>query len=230
MPSFTTSIPGSDTDPSLTPLLQTQSSHTESTCKAGTNKSGRPQLTLMIPEGQDDISSEIPEDQDDSSSEMPEDEDVTSSERPSIAVKALRARQFERKFRTFDKDYKGGFSINWESVKIQWSLLCMLSMVYKGVEGEKGWPAEWEDEAVFASFLEETAASWAEDIADDNRVILEEFAAILGESFAIDLSSEAVVKEHLDRVKKFVDDNMAPVPEEDQGLEELELTEVHLVE
>ncbi|RBA17614.1 hypothetical protein FPRO05_11329 [Fusarium proliferatum] len=214
MPSPTTSIPGSDTRPSSsTPLLETQYSPTESTCK-----SSKPQLTLMIPEGQDDISSE-----------MPEDEDVTSSERPSIAVKALRARQFERKLRTFDKDYKG-FSINWESVKIQWSLLCMLNMVYKGVEGEKGWLAEWDDEAVFASFLEETAASWAEDIPDDNRVILEEFAAILGESFAIDLSSEAVVKEHLDRVKKFVDDNMAPVPEEDQGLEELELTDVHLVE
>ncbi|KAF5708300.1 hypothetical protein FGLOB1_6515 [Fusarium globosum] len=225
MSSPTTSIPSSGTDPSSpTPLLQTQSSPTESTCK-----SSRPQLTLLIPEGQDDISSEIPEDQDDSSSEMPEDEDVTSSERPSIAVKARRARQFERKLRTFDKDYKG-FSINWESVRIQWSLLCILNMVYKGVEGEKGWPAEWHDEAVFASFLEETAASWAEDIPDDNRVILEEFAAILGESFAIDLSSDAVVKEHLDRVKKFVDDNMAPVPEEDQGLEELELTDVHLVE
>ncbi|RKL38083.1 hypothetical protein BFJ72_g7545 [Fusarium proliferatum] len=214
MSSPTTSIPSSGTDPSSpTPLLQTQSSPTESTCK-----SSRPQLTLIIPEGQDDISSE-----------MPEDEDVTSSERPSIAVKALRARQFERKLRTFDKDYKG-FSINWESVKIQWSLLCMLNMVYKGVEGEKGWPAEWDDEAVFASLLEETAASWAEDIPDDNRVILEEFAAVLGESFAIDLSSEAAVKEHLDRAKKFVDDNMTPVPEEDQGLEELELTDVHLVE
>lgn len=211
MPSPTTSIPGYDTRPSSpTPLLETQSSPTESTCK-----SGRPQLTLAIPEDQDVISPESPEDQ-----------DVTSYAGPSIAVKALRARQWDRKLRTFDKDYKG-YRRNWEPVKLEWSLLCSLSMVYKGIEGEKGWPAEWEDEAAFSSFLEETVASWVEDLPDDNRVILEEFAAILGESWVIDLSSDAAVKEYQGRVRKFVDDNMAPVPEEDQGLEELELTGFH---
>ncbi|KAI1009925.1 hypothetical protein LB503_011473 [Fusarium chuoi] len=216
MSSSTTSIPGSDTGSnSHTPSLQTQSSLTESSCKSGTNKPGRPQLTLMITEDQHDISSEVLGDQ-----------DIVSSEVPSVVVQALRARQWGRKLRTFDKDYKGHRS-NWESVKLQWSLLCMFSMVYKAVEGEKGWPAEWDDEAAFTYFLEETVASWVENLPDGNRVILKELAAILGESWAVDLSSDAAVKEYQDRVRKFVDDNMAPVPEEDQGLEELELMDLH---
>ncbi|KAF5627571.1 hypothetical protein F25303_10761 [Fusarium sp. NRRL 25303] len=153
----------------------------------------------------------ITEDQDDTSSEIPEDQDVVSSEVPSVAVQALRVRQWGRKLRTFDRDYKGDRS-NWES----------------GVEREKGWPAEWEDEAAFTYFfLEKTVASWVENLPDGNRVILEELATILGESWAVDLSSDATVKEYQDRVRKFVDHNMAPVPEEDQGLEELELTDFH---
>ncbi|QGI82628.1 hypothetical protein CEK25_009357 [Fusarium fujikuroi] len=164
--------------------------------------------------------------QDDISPKIPEDQDVASSEVPSVAVQALRARQWGRKLRTFDKHYKG-YRSNWESVKLQWSLLCMFSMVYKGVEREKGWLAEWEDEAAFTYFLEKTVASWVENLPDGNRVILEELATILGESWAVDNSSDATVKEYQDRVRKFVDHNMAPVPEEDQGLEELELMDFH---
>ncbi|CVK98744.1 uncharacterized protein FMAN_08464 [Fusarium mangiferae] len=195
---------------SHTTSIQAQSSPAKSTYKSGTTK-----LPVIIPENWYDEASD--------SEKSP----VGSHDHRSVAVKALRARQFFRRISTLATDivffYPDG-PRDWEVDKLQYSFMWMLQDLYEEREGEKDYPTEWEDETAYIHFLEKTVLSWVEDLPNDEKACVEGLADILGEEFAITSDGEATWEEHESRVGEYLD-RFDPIPEEDQGLEELDLLE-----
>lgn len=100
----------------------------------------------------------------------------------------------------------------------------MMYDLYEEREGEKGYPAEWEDETALVSFIEKTVSNWVEDLPDEEKACVERLADILGEELTIALDDEAGRKEYRNRVVKYLD-SIDPIPAEGQGLEELDLLE-----
>ncbi|SCV34396.1 uncharacterized protein FFB14_04865 [Fusarium fujikuroi] len=96
--------------------------------------------------------------------------------------------------------------------------------LYEEREGEKEYPTEWEDETAYIHFLEKTVLSWVEDLPNDEKACVEGLADILGEEFTITSDGEANWEEHESRVGECLD-SFDPIPEDDQGLEELDLLE-----
>ncbi|CZR49334.1 uncharacterized protein FPRO_08925 [Fusarium proliferatum ET1] len=178
---------------SHTTSFQAQSSPAKSTYKSGTTK-----LPVIIPENWYDEAS-------DSEKSL-----FGSHDHPSVAVKALRARQFFRRISTLATDivffYPDG-PRDWEVDKLQYSFMWMLQDLYKEREGEKEYPTDW-----------------VQDLPNDEKACVEGLADILGEEFTITSDSEANWEEHESRVGEYLD-GFDPIPEEDQGLEELDLLE-----
>ncbi|KAF4947065.1 hypothetical protein FGADI_10695 [Fusarium gaditjirri] len=215
MPSSTTAVSDSDAGRSSpNPSVQSQPSLMESAFKCDSNSPGSPKLALEIPEDENDTYS----------SSDSEESLVDALEYPSIAVKALRARQFFRRIRALDKDYLEPYRSNWDPVKLQFSLLFILAQLYEEREGEKEWPAEWDDEAAVTFFFENTAAKWAEDVIDESKVGIAKLAEIFKEGFAVDGNDAAALENRDTRVVDFIK-SIIPIPEADQGLEELDLIE-----
>lgn len=194
-----------------TPPFQGQSSLAKVTYNSGTTK---PKRKVNIPENWYDEASD--------SEESP----VGSHDHPSVAVKALRARQYFRRISTLATDivffYPDG-PRDWEVDKLQYSFMWMLQDLYKEREGEKEYPTEWEDETAYIHFLEKTVLSWVEDLPNDEKACIEGLADILGEEYT-NFDDEGNWEEHESRVWEYLD-RFDPIPEEDQGLEELDLLE-----
>ncbi|EWG55196.1 hypothetical protein FVEG_13235 [Fusarium verticillioides 7600] len=165
--------------------------------------------TLNIPENRYD---EVP------------DTEESLVERPSLAVKALRARQFLRRIQAAHGADKGFSLGDWEEAKLRHSLLRMMTNLYEDREGEKEYPTEWEDETIFRSFYEKTVSAWVEDLPDDEKACTERLADILDEEFTIDVDYEVGWEKHESRLDQCLH-SVEPIPEEDQGLEQLKLEE-----
>ncbi|KAF5586190.1 hypothetical protein FPCIR_8041 [Fusarium pseudocircinatum] len=190
------------------PSFQDASSPVWSTCKCRDAKPYKPKRTLLIPENWYD---DVP------------DSKESLVERPSLAVKALRARQFFRRIKACAAD-KGISFGNWEAGKLRYSLLFIMDDLYEDREGEKEYPADWEDESTFRSFYERTVSAWVDDLPDDEKVCIERLADILEEEYTIDVDDEAGWKKYESRLDQCLD-SVDPIPEEDQGLEQLKLEE-----
>ncbi|KAF5600635.1 hypothetical protein FPANT_2229 [Fusarium pseudoanthophilum] len=180
-----------------------------SPCECRYPKPYKPKRTLNIPENWYD---EVP------------DTEESLVERPSPAVKALRARQFVRRLLVAHAADKGFTLGDWEDGKLRQSLLFMMDDRYEDLEGEKEYPAEWEDETIFRSFFEKTVSAWVEDLPDDEKACIERLADIFEEEYSIDADDDAGWEKHESRLYQcFV--SVKPIPEEDQGLEQLKLEE-----
>ncbi|PNP78966.1 hypothetical protein FNYG_07831 [Fusarium nygamai] len=190
------------------PSFQDESSPVWSTCKCRDAKPYKPNRKLFIPKNWYD---EVP------------DTEKSLIERPSLAVKALRARQFFRRIQAYGADKRFSFG-DWEAGKLRYSLLFMMDDLYGDREGEKEYPAEWEGETTFKSFYEKTVSTWVEDLPDDEKACIERLADILGEEFTIEVDDEASWEKYESRLDQCLD-GVDPIPEEDQGLEKLKLEE-----
>ncbi|KAF5536893.1 hypothetical protein FPHYL_12871 [Fusarium phyllophilum] len=208
MSSFTVSVTAADTDrSSLIPSLQFHLSPAESTCKSNTTKPDRPNLTLIIPNDQDNRSSDS-------------DESLFNvREYSSVAFKALRAQQFFRAMRGSSKEYLEGYQKNWESAKVLFSLLSVLARFHEECEEENDWPVEWVDAAAVTLFFETTVVAWFEELTDHQKVTIEELARYMGACFTVDHNSDAAIEEHQNRLRKWFH-SMGSIPENDQWLEE----------
>ncbi|KAG4262345.1 hypothetical protein FPRO04_13442 [Fusarium proliferatum] len=197
------------------PSSQSRSSPAKSTYKSGTTKRYRPNRKVIIPENWYDKVS-------DSEKSL-----AGPREYPSVAVKALRARQFFRRISAFRTDDKGVIlegPIDWELHKLQFSLLYIMDDLYEEREREKEYPTEWEDKATYILFIEKTVSSWVEDLPNDEKACVEGLADILVEALTLDFYDEAGWEEHEGRVGEYLH-SIDPIPKDDQGLEELDLLE-----
>ncbi|KLO92888.1 Uncharacterized protein LW93_4043 [Fusarium fujikuroi] len=195
-----------------TPSFQGQLSPAKSTYKSGTTK---PKRKVIIPENcYDEVSNS-------------EESLAGPREHPSVAVKALRARQFFRRISAFRTDDTGVIlegPIDWEAHKLQFSLLYIMDDLYKEPKGEKEYPTEWEDKTAYILFIEKTVFGWVEDLPNDEKACVEGLADILVEELPIAFDDEAGWEEHEGRVGEYLH-SIDPMPEDDQGLEELDLLE-----
>ncbi|KAF4502459.1 pfs domain containing protein [Fusarium agapanthi] len=91
-------------------------------------------------------------------------------------------------------------------------------------EREKENPAEWEDTTAFTSWFEKTVSTWVEDLPEDQEACIKALADILDDDYAIDLDDEAGWERQDIRVGKYID-SLGPIPEDDQGLQQLHLLE-----
>ncbi|KAF5977542.1 ankyrin protein 3 [Fusarium bulbicola] len=191
------------------PSFQDQSSPLWSTCKCRDAKPYKPKRTPNIPKNwYDEVS----------------DSEESLVQRPSVAVKALRARQFFRRIDASSADtgfFLGGIN-DWEADKLRFSLLYMMQDLYGDREGENQYPAEWEDKTAFFSWFEKTVSAWVEDLPEDQKACIKALADILEDDLAIDPDDEAGLERQGIRVDKYLD-GFDPISEEDQGLEQLEL-------
>ncbi|KAG9500578.1 hypothetical protein J7337_009059 [Fusarium musae] len=170
------------------PSFQDESSPVWSTCKCHDTKPYKLKCTLNIPENWCD---EVP------------DTKESLVERPSLAVKALRSRQFFRRIQAAHGADKGFSLGDWEEAKLRHSLLRMMTDL---------------------SFYEKTVSVWVEDLPDDEKACIERLADILDEEFTIDVDDEVGWEKHESRLDQCLD-SVELIPEEDQGLEQLKLEE-----
>ncbi|KAF5621704.1 nacht and ankyrin domain protein [Fusarium tjaetaba] len=191
------------------PSVHDELSPVWSTCKCRDATPYIPKRTLNIPENWYD---EVP------------DTEESLVEPPSLAVKALRARQFFRRLLVAHAADKGFSLGDWEEAKLRHSLLFMMDDLYEDLEGEKEYPSEWEDETIFRSFYEKTVSAWVEDLPDDEKACIERLADILDEEYNIDVDDEAGWEKNEIRLNQCLD-SAEPIHEEDQGLEQLKLEE-----
>ncbi|KAF5695329.1 hypothetical protein FDENT_411 [Fusarium denticulatum] len=118
---------------------------------------------------------------------------------PHSQLKPFVQDNFFRRIEAFGAD--AGFSLgDWEAGKLRHSLLFMIDDLYGDREGEKKYPAEWEDETTFKSFYEKTVSTWVKDLPDDEKACIERLADILGEKFTIDVDDEAGWEKHESRL------------------------------
>ncbi|KAF5548873.1 hypothetical protein FMEXI_4544 [Fusarium mexicanum] len=191
------------------PSFQDESSPVWPTCKCRDAKPYKPKRTLNSPENWlDEVS----------------DSEESLVEHPPLAVKALRARQFFRRNDALSADTGSclGEISDWEANKLRFSLLYMMQDLYGEREGEKKYPAEWEDKTAFTSWFEKTVSAWVEDLSEDQKACIGALADILEDDFAIDPDDEAGWERQNTRVGKYLD-GFDPISEEVQGLEQLEL-------
>ncbi|KAF5253509.1 hypothetical protein FANTH_1580 [Fusarium anthophilum] len=210
MSCFTVSATASEAGSSSpAPSFQDKSSPLWSTCKCRDAKPYKPKRTLNIPKNwYDEVS----------------DSEESLVERPSVAVKALRARQFFRRIDASSADtgfFLGGIN-DWEADKLRFSLLYMMQDLYGDREGEKEYPATWEDKTAFFSWFEKTVSAWVEDLPEDQKACIKALADILEDDLATDPDDEGGLERQGIRVDKYLD-GFDPISEEDQGLEQLEL-------
>ncbi|KAF4502458.1 hypothetical protein FAGAP_1310 [Fusarium agapanthi] len=164
--------------------LPSQSAFVDSPDKYGSNSPDSPNLTLEIPDNQEDVLSAFTE----SSSEP--------DEFPPIQFKALRARQYLRKHYSLDKesDYCKAFYSNWEAVKHSFCFLIIVANLYKEGECEEDWPLAWNDDSALTFFLNETIASWTVSLADGEKEDVEKLSDIMANLITVDTSDKKALE------------------------------------
>ncbi|KAF5634272.1 hypothetical protein F52700_5995 [Fusarium sp. NRRL 52700] len=169
--------------------FQARSSGVVSTCKSCVPKPYRPKATPIIPENWYD---EV------------DDSEEYLIERPSLAIKALRARQYFRKIAAVSSDKCAfGEPLVWDANKLQASLLFTLDALYGERNGEKEYPAEWEDDTAFTLFLEKTVSTWVDDLPDEQKVFIDGLSYILESELMLDDDDEADWNEFVSRAIKY---------------------------